>query len=353
MATEQSRVAVISGDGIGPEVVAEAVRAVTTATAGRVLFEALPYGADHTIATGETIPPGEIDRIGAEYDAVLLGALGDARIPDMRHGRDILLGMRMGLDLYVNLRPVRLLDARLCPLKGRGPEDVQITVFRENTEGVYTGIGGHLRKGTTDEVATTQMIATYRATERIIRAAFEYARAYDLPSVCMADKHNAIPAAHGLWDRVFTEVSADYPGIRSFHLYADVAAMELVRNPGRFDVIVTSNLLGDVLSDLGAQIAGGLGLAASGNIHPDKFGLFEPVHGSAPDIAGRGIANPLAAILSGAMLCDHLGLVEASRRIEAAVAEAVAAAQTTTDLGGQLTTREVGDAVCRRLETGP
>lgn len=351
MAAKTSTVAVIGGDGIGPEVVAEAVRVVSAATDGRVVFEALPYGADHTLATGETIPPGEIQRIGEAYDAVLLGALGDPRIPDMRHGRDILLGMRMGLDLYVNLRPVRLLDARLCPLKGRGPSDVNLTVFRENTEGVYTGIGGTLRQGTPDEVAMTQMIATYRGTERIIRAAFEYARAYELASVCMADKHNAIPAAHGLWQRVFDQVRGGYPTIRAFHLYADVAAMEMVRNPGRFDVIVTSNLLGDVLSDLGAQLAGGLGLAASGNIHPERFGLFEPVHGSAPDIAGRGVANPMAAILSGAMLCDYLGLVEPARRIEAAVAAAVAAGETTVDLGGGLSTAQVGDVVCQRLET--
>lgn len=347
---EQKRIGVIGGDGIGPEVVAEAIKVLKTAAGSDAFaFTQLPWSAEHYLQTGVTIADGEFDRWRENFDAIFLGALGDPRIPDMRHGRDILLGARMELDLFINLRPVKLLHDSLTPLKGRHPGDIEYVIFRENTEGLYVGMGGQLRKGTKHEVATSAMIATYRGTERIVRAAFDHAVQHGLSRVCLAIKHNAIPHAHGLWNRVFQQVRAEYPNIESSQLYADVAAMELVRDPTRFDVLVTSNLLGDILSDLAAQTVGGLGIAPSGNIHPGQVSLFEPVHGSAPDIAGQGKANPLAAILTGAMMARHLGYGDDADRIETAVQQVIDNGETTPDLGGTSSTMGAGDAVCRRL----
>lgn len=349
-APARPRIGVIGGDGIGPEVVREAVKVLTTACgAGAFDFDHLPYSADWTLEHGMTIPEGEVERFGRDYDAVILGALGDPRIPDMRHAVDILLGMRRQLDLYINKRPARLLDGRLCPLKGRERGDIDFVIFRENTEGVYSGVGGSLYPGTWDEVAITEMIATRRGTERIIRAAFEWAHAHGRSRVCMASKYNAIPHAHGLWSRAFRHVAADFPFIEARELFADVVAMELVRDPTQFDVIVASNLLGDVLSDLAAQIIGGIGLAPSANIHPGRTSLFEPVHGSAPPLANKGVANPFAAILSTTMLLRHLERRDDAARIAQAVEECLIAGETTTDLGGPLTTGAAGDAVCARL----
>ena len=340
----------IGGDGIGPEVLDEGMK-VLSAVAGEnsFEFEMLPYSADYLLEHGRSMPEGELQRFARDYDSIYLGALGDPRVPDMRHAQEILLGARRELDLYINRRPVRLLDERLCPLKGRKRGDIDIVIFRENTEGAYAGVGGLLSQGTEHEIAITEMIATYRCTERIIRAAFEFARANGRKSVCMASKHNAIPAAHGLWSRVFRQVAEDFTDVEPFELFGDVAAMELVRDPTRFDVIVTSNLLGDILSDLAAQVVGGIGLAPSANIHPGKTSLFEPVHGSAPDIAGKGVANPLAAILTAAMLARHLGLRDEAKRIERAVNAVIEAGETTPDLSGNLSTSQAGDAVRARL----
>lgn len=350
MEARQLRIGVIGGDGIGPEVVREAIKVLSAVSPPASLtFDELPYGADHTLETGVTLPPGEMERFARDYDALLLGALGDPRIPDMRHAVDILMGARRKLDLYINKRPVRLLQDRLTPLKDRHRGDIDLVIFRENTEGAYAGIGGALKAGTRDEVAVTEMIATWKGTDRIVRAAFEWARANGRRRVCMASKYNAIPHAHGLWARVFREVSAEFPDIEATALFADVVAMELVRDPTRFDVIVTSNLLGDILSDLAAQIVGGIGLAPSANIHPGRTSLFEPVHGSAPDIAGRGLANPLAAVLTGAMMLRHLDRREDAARVEAAVDRVLHEGSTTPDLGGTLTTAGVGDAVVEAL----
>lgn len=344
------RIAVIGGDGIGPEVTREAMTVMEhAAPPGTFHFDPLPYSADYLLTHGHSMPEGELERFQTDYDAILLGALGDPRVPDMRHARDILLGARRTLDLFINLRPVKLWDSELCPLKGRKPGDIDVVIFRENTEGVYSGMGGCHRRGTTHEVAVTEMIATYHGTERIIRAAFEYARVQGRASVCMASKHNAIQHAHGLWARVFREVSSEYDDIESFELFGDVAAMELVRDPTRFHVIVTSNLLGDVLSDLAAQVVGGIGLAPSANMKPGAVSLFEPVHGSAPDIVNQGLANPIAAILTGAMLCQHVGELDAAKRIEAAVESAVADRAVTQDLGGDLQTRQATQAIIQRL----
>ena len=347
-----AKLAVIPGDGIGPEVVGEGLKVLSHVAEQEGLsltWETFDFGAERYLKDGTTLPDEALRAFRTDFDAILLGALGDPRIPDMRHGREILLRLRFELDLYVNLRPVRLLHARLCPLRDKGPEDVDLVIFRENTEGVYIGAGGHLKKGTPDEVALQEDVSTFKGVERIIRAAFEYAKAHGRRSVCMSDKSNAMPHVGGLWRRVFEAVRTDYPGIESFHLYADVAAMELIRAPERFEVLVTGNLFGDILSDIGAAVAGGLGLAPSANLHPGGAALFEPVHGSAPDIAGTGRANPLATILTVALLLEHLGEDAAARRVEQAVAAVLEEGRVTPDLGGDLTTAAVGDAVVSHL----
>ena len=342
-----SRIALIPGDGIGREVIAEAVR-VLTATGGVDLHE-LPWSADHYLQTGQTIPPDGYDVLRG-FDAILVGALGDPRVPDNRHARDILLGTRFELDLFVNYRPVRLLDDRLCPLKGRTRADVDFVVFRENTEGMYVGIGGRFKPGTDDEVAVQEEINTYKGVHRIVRHAFDFARARGLRRVCMADKSNAMAHGHALWQRVFTAVRSDYPEIEATHLYIDALAMFLVQDPGRFQVIVTNNLFGDIVTDIGGALQGGLGMAASGNLHPGKTSMFEPVHGSAPPLAGKNIANPIGAILSAALMLETLGRPEDARRIEEAVESAVHDREVTRDIGGMLGTREAGQAIVARMK---
>ncbi|MDQ3045505.1 MAG: isocitrate/isopropylmalate family dehydrogenase, partial [Chloroflexota bacterium] len=266
-----------------------------------------------------------------------------------QHAEEILLGMRRGLDLYINLRPVRLLDSRLTPLNNRTVEDIDFVVFRENTEGAYCGAGGFLKKGTSEEIATQEELNTRRGVERIIVAAFEYARAQGHKRVTMADKSNVQRFGGDLWQRVFKEVSSRYPEIQANHQYVDAMAMFMVLDPAQYDVIVSNNLFGDILTDLGAAIQGGLGLAASGNIHPGRVSLFEPVHGSAPTLAGKGVANPIGAILTSAMMVEYLGYPEANKAIEAAVRGAVSRNETTPDLGGALSTKQAGDAILRWL----
>jgi 3-isopropylmalate dehydrogenase len=342
-----ARIAVIAGDGIGREVTAEALR-VLRAVEPEARIDEWPHGADHYLATGVAITDEEVERLRG-YDAVLLGALGDPRVPGNEHAREILLGLRFRLDLYVNYRPVRLIDPRLSPLRDRKPGDIDFVIFRENTEGVYVGMGGTFKRGTPDEVAVQEDVNTRKGVERIIRAAFEHARSRGRRRVTMSDKANAMEHAGGLWRRVFRDVAAGYPEIESEALYVDMLAMDLVRRPERYEVIVTGNLFGDILSDLGAQLVGGLGLSASANLHPGHGALFEPVHGSAPELAGKGVANPFAAILPAALLLDHLGGPVAAARVEAAVADAVRAGRCTPDLGGTLSTSEAGSEVLDRL----
>jgi 3-isopropylmalate dehydrogenase len=346
------RIAVIPGDGIGKEVTAEAVnvlRAVAS-RAGRSLdLHHLPWGADHFLATGETLPAGGYRMLRDEFDAIFVGALGDPRVPDNRHARDILLGTRFELDLYVNYRPVRLIADRLSPLKDRGRKDIDFVVFRENTEGMYVGVGGRFKAGTDDEVAVQEEINTFKGVNRIVRHAFEYARGHGMTSVCMADKSNAMQQGHALWQRVFKQVASEYPGIEARHMYIDALAMFLVNDPGQFQVIVTNNLFGDIVTDIGGALQGGLGMAASGNIHPGRTSLFEPVHGSAPPLAGKNLANPMAAILSAALMIETLGWHEEARAIEAAVARAVHDHHTTADIGGKLGTREVGHWIANHV----
>jgi 3-isopropylmalate dehydrogenase len=345
------RIAVIPGDGIGKEVTAEAMKvieAVGQKFGRRFELEHLPWSADYYLRTGVTIPRDGYDTLRG-FDAIFIGALGDPRVPDNRHARDILLGTRFELDLYVNYRPVKLLDERLCPLKGRGPQDVNFVVFRENTEGVYVGIGGRFKAGTEEEIATQEEINTYRGVHRIIRYAFEFAKSQGLSKVCMADKSNAMTHGHALWQRVFKEVSVEYPAIQATHYYIDALAMYMVLDPGQFQVIVTNNLFGDIITDLAATFQGGLGMAASGNIHPGRTSMFEPVHGSAPKFAGKNIANPIGAISSAALMLETLGLEAEGRAVNRAIADAVVAGECTSDVGGALGTREAGDAIIRRL----
>jgi 3-isopropylmalate dehydrogenase len=344
--------AIIPGDGIGKEVTAEAVKVLTRVgeVFGRTFqLEHLPWGADYLLETGITIPPDGYDTLRS-FDAIFIGALGDPRIADNRHARDILLGTRFELDLYVNYRPVKLLDERLCPLKNRGPKDVNFAVFRENTEGLYVSIGGRFKAGTEDEVAIQEELNTFKGVNRIIRHAFQFAKTHGLTKVCMADKSNAMPQGHALWQRVFKTVAAEYPGIQATHYYIDALAMYMVLDPGQFEVIVTNNLFGDIVTDLGATFQGGLGMAASGNIHPGRTSMFEPVHGSAPKFAGKNIANPIGAIASAALMLETLGLTKEASAIDAAVLKAVKENQVTSDIGGKLGTREAGDSITQQIQ---
>jgi 3-isopropylmalate dehydrogenase len=343
--------AIIPGDGIGKEVTGEVLKvlsAVENAFGRHFELEELPWSADHYLQTGVTIPPDGYDLLRG-FDAIFVGALGDPRVPDNRHARDILLGTRFELDLYVNYRPIRLLDERLTPLKGRGPKDVDFTVFRENTEGLYVSIGGRFKAGTDDEIAIQEEVNTFKGVHRIVKHAFEFAASRGLTKVCMADKSNAMTDGHALWQRVFKELAPRYPNVTATHYYIDALAMYMVRDPGQFQVIVTNNLFGDIITDLGAALQGGLGMAASGNIHPGRTSMFEPVHGSAPKFAGRNVANPIGAISSAALMLETLGLRTEAAAIDAAVSKAVGAGQVTQDVGGALGTREAGDYIAETI----
>ncbi|HET7290855.1 MAG TPA: 3-isopropylmalate dehydrogenase [Vicinamibacteria bacterium] len=346
------RVAVVPGDGIGVEVTREATKALqaaTDATGKKVVLTHFEWGAEHFLKTGETLPEGALQMLQDRFDAILLGAMGDPRVPDNRHASDILLGLRFGLDLYVNYRPVQLFHERLCPLKGVVPADVDFAVFRENTEGLYVMMGGNFKRDTPDEVATEIDLNTRKGVERIVRHAFEFAKARGRTRVVMSDKSNVLIHAHELWQRVFRAVAADYPGIEARHLYVDNLCLQLVREPRQFQVIVTSNMFGDIVTDLAAALQGGLGMAASANVHPGRLSLFEPVHGSSPGLAGRNVANPMGAILSAALLLDHVGWTGEAKRVEGAVRWAVDNGRTTADIGGTLGTREVGDTIAACL----
>lgn len=338
-------IALLPGDGIGPEVVAQ----------GRALLELyrerknlplelwqLDLGADRYLRDGTTYPQAVRERIEHEASAVLLGALGDPRVPGLEHARDILFGLRFGLDLYANVRPVKALADRLVPLAGRAAADVDFVVFRENTEGIYVNMGGQFKRGTADEIAINEDVNTRKGVERLIRAGFEHARTHGKKSVHMADKSNAMKHAHDLWYRVFFEVAREYPGIEAKHVYVDALCLYLVQDPRPFEVIVTCNLFGDIVTDLGAALQGGLGMAASINVHPTdtaRPALFEPVHGSAPPLAGKDLANPFACFLTVGMLLAHLGWPEEERRIEGVIRQALEERRCTRDVGGELGSR--------------
>ncbi|HKD84254.1 MAG TPA: 3-isopropylmalate dehydrogenase [Terriglobales bacterium] len=344
------RIAVVAGDGIGKEVIPNAIE-VVRASGATVEFTHFDWGADRHLADGTTIPPDAFQMLARDFDAIFVGALGDPRVPTNIHAKEILLGMRFKMDLYANVRPVKLLDASLCPLKNATPDDINFTVIRENTEGVYMDMGGNFKMGTPEEVATQEDINTRKGVERVIRFAFEYARANGRKKVLMSDKSNVMTYAGGLWQRVFKDVAKEYPDIQTQHMYVDALCLQMVRQPQSLDVIVTNNMFGDIITDLAAALQGGLGMAASGNIHPGRTSMFEPVHGSAPPIAGKNMANPMGAILTAAMMLAHLGLNTKAHKIEDAVLEAVREKKTTIDVGGPMGTREcaawIADKVAR------
>jgi 3-isopropylmalate dehydrogenase len=355
--SSKKRIAVIAGDGIGREVIPQALK-VIRATGADVEITEFDWGADRYLRDGMTVPPDGFAMLARDFDAILAGAFGDPRVKTNIHAKEILLGMRFKMDLYANVRPVRLLDAALCPLKGVEPKDVDFAVIRENTEGVYTDAGGVFKQGTPDEIAIQEDINTRKGVERIIRYAFDYCEKHKKLDgsprrrVLMCDKSNAMTHAGGLWQRVFKEVSGEFPQIEIQHMYVDALCMQMVRDPRSFDVIVTNNMFGDIVTDLAAGLQGGLGMAASGNIHPGQTSMFEPVHGSAPPIAGKNLANPFGAILTAAMMLAHLGLTKEADKIEAAVLVAVREKKTTQDIGGTLGTRETADNIVNLITRG-
>ncbi len=335
------KIAVIPGDGIGPEVIAEGAPVLE-----QLGFELTHFGwgANKWLSEGIGLPPDALKNL-SDFDAIYFGALGDPRIPDMAHGREILLGLRTGLDLYANMRPIQLLNNKLTCLKNKTCDDINFIIFRENTQDIYGGHGSASNKNTPQETTIDESRHTYAGVARIITQAFECAQ----KSVTLGHKSNAIKFGGALWQRVFNEIAPKYPKIKAKQLYIDTMAMEFVRAPEQFEIVVTSNLFGDILTDLGAGITGGLGLAASANIHPGRIGLFEPVHGSAPDIAGQNKANPMAAFLSAAMLLDFLKLFEPAKKLREAVKQAIERNICTPDLGGQKTTQEVGSFIRAQL----
>jgi 3-isopropylmalate dehydrogenase len=349
-------IAVLPGDGIGEEVVREGLRildAVSEMEGFEVKKTVYPHGADHYLATGEAMPQSVFDEM-AGMEAILLGAIGDPRVETGFLERQIIWGVRQTFDLYVNLRPVKLYSADLCPLKDKGPDDVDLVVVRENTEDAYAGLGGIHRIGTPHEVAVAEMIYTRNGVERVIRYAFDYAvkrNKNGAPQVTLVDKSNAI-RAQDIWTRVFAEVAAEYPNVKTDHAYIDAACMWMVKNPEWFDVVVTPNLFGDILTDLGAMVQGGMGIAASGNIHPGKVSMFEPIHGSAPKYRGQNKANPIATIEAVRMMLDHIGEPAAANRVGQAVRYVLESGKIKSLSAGAHGTDEVGSIVLGALEQG-
>jgi 3-isopropylmalate dehydrogenase len=340
---------IIAGDGIGPEVTAEARKALTAAG---FAYEAVEYdlGGARYLRTGEVLPESVLAEL-AGLDAILLGAVGTPEVPPGVLERGLLLRLRFEFELYVNLRPVRLLPGAPTPLAGKGPDDIDMVVIRENTEGTYAGEGGFLRKGTPAEIATQGSVNTRLGVERCVRYAFDLARTRPRAHLTLCHKTNVLTFAGDLWQRAFDEVATEYPDVSTDYVHVDAACLYLVESPQRFDVVVTDNLFGDILTDLGAAVAGGMGLAASGNLNPPRArpSVFEPVHGSAPDIAGTGRANPLAAVLSAGMLADFLGDSDVAGRIERAVGAVLLKLGGTTAATMRHSTSEVGDLVAEHI----
>ena len=348
-------IGVIRGDGIGPEVVEEGLKVLSRVAAESGFTFSLteyPWSASQYLEKGVLMPESVLDEY-RQLDALFLGALGDPRVERGLLERSVILTIRLGLDLYINLRPIALYDERLCPLKGKVPADIDMVVVRENTEDVYAGVGGTLRKGTADETSIAEMVFTRRGVERCVRYAFELARSRGgRKHLTLVDKSNAIPA-QDIWRRTLSEVGDEYPDVRTDAVYVDAAAMYMVSEPERFDVMVTTNLFGDILTDLGAVIQGGMGSAASGNIHPGKVSMFEPIHGSAPTIAGRNVASPIGAISAVAMMLEYLGEKVAAQLIDTSIRELLTSKELPSlDATSGLSTRQVGDLVARKVRSG-
>src|SRR5256886_6374507 len=340
-----NHIAVLPCDGAGKEVVPEAIKVLRAAGAD-LDFQEYDVNADQYMRTGEPIP-AQVWSDLEKADAILFGAVGDPRLDDAAYLAGVLLRLRFELDLYVNLRPAKLFDDRLSPLRREDRRKMDLLIVRENTEGLYVGMGGRFKKGTESEVAIQEDLNTYQGVTRILEYGFQNAKR----EVVMVDKSNAMTHAGGLWQQQWKAVAKKHPNIKTRHLYVDAAAMQLVRDPTQFDVIVTGNLFGDILSDLTAELIGGMGIAPSGNVNPEtRKGLFEPVHGPAPDIAGPGLVKPIGGSLTASMMVKHLGHTDMASAIEGAVESAIRAGECTRDLGGGLSTGEVGDAVARRLK---
>jgi 3-isopropylmalate dehydrogenase len=344
------QIAVIAGDGIGPEVTREALKVLDAAGevfGFRVRRTEYPFGTEHYLATKEIFPDAAFSEV-RQKDAIFLGAIGDPRVPVGLIEYGIIARMRFDLDLYVNLRPIKLYDDSLCPLRDKKPEHIDMVIVRENTEDAYSGSHGFTHKGHATEVAVQTMVYTRHGVERVIRHAFELARARRRKQLTLIDKANAV-RAQDLWTRVFAEVSKEYADVKTDHAYIDAACMWMVKNPEWFDVAVTTNLFGDIITDLGAMIQGGMGIAASGNLNPGHVSLFEPIHGSAPKYAGKNVSSPIAAILAVGMMLDYLGEKPAAAQIEGVVGELLRTKRLKGVHTGAHPTPEVGDLVCAEL----
>jgi 3-isopropylmalate dehydrogenase len=343
------RIAVIPGDGTGPEVIDEGIKVLRKASGkfGFTLnFDTFDFGGDRYLRTGETLPEGAVEEL-KKYDGIYLGAIGHPEVKPGILETGILLRLRFALDLYVNLRPVKLYPGVECPLKDKKPEDIDFVVVRENTEGLYAGAGGCLKKGTPDEVAVQESINTRKGVERCVRFAFEYCRKRSkMNKLTLCGKTNVLTFAFDLWERTFYEVAREYPDIKVDYAHVDAITMWFVKNPEWFDVIVTDNMFGDIITDLGAMIQGGMGIAAGGNINPQGVSMFEPIGGSAPKYRGKNVINPLAAICAGGMMLEHLGEEKAGKAIEEAV-KTVTGEKLKSLAAGQMgySTTEVGDLV--------
>ncbi len=367
------KIGVIEGDGVGPEVIRESLAVLAdVARLEKFSYELISFdlGGERYLRTSEVLPATAIENL-RKCDVILLGAVGHPGVPPGILEKGILLKLRFDFQQYINLRPVRLYEGIATPIRDKGPSDIDMVVVRENNEDLYVGAGGFTRKGTPEEVAIQTSVNTRAGVERCIRYAFELARKRKshgnfnglsdmdrkqgfVRQVTMVAKTNVLTFAHDLWMRTFTEVSREYPEIKADYQHVDACCMRMVVSPERFDVIVTTNMFGDIITDLGAVLQGGMGLAASGNLNPDRTApsMFEPVHGSAPDIAGKGIANPVAAVLSLAMMLDHVNLPNAGDRVRKAVSKVLEApSPKTPDLGGAATTSEMGRAIRDALNT--
>ena len=353
MPRREYKIAVIPGDGIGPEVTREALKVLRTVSE-KAGFEyqtvEYDFGAERYLKTGETLPDSALNEL-KEMDAIFLGAVGDPRVEPGILEKGILLKLRFGLDQYINLRPVKLYPGVWTPLRDKGPEDIDFVVIRENTEGLYLGLGGIMREGTLDEVAIQEMVNTRKGVERCVRYAFEYTRRRNRKKkLTLCDKANVLTYVHGLWRRVFEEVGKEYPDIEKDYAFVDATCMWMVKNPEWFDVIVTCNMFGDIITDLGAIIQGGMGIAAGANINPQGVSMFEPIHGSAPKYAGKNMANPLAAICAVQMMLEQIGEDEAARMVDDAIAKTLSSGKI-KDLSARsgLHTDEIGDMVVRYI----
>ncbi len=347
-------IAVIPGDGTGPEVINEGIKALNAVSERfgfSLKYQHFPYGGEHYKKTGETLPDKALEAL-KKFPAILLGAIGH---PDVAPGileTGILLKLRFGLDQYINLRPIKLYEGVDTPLKNKGPEDIDFVVIRENTEGLYTGSGGFLKKGTPDEVAIQESINTRKGVERCIRYAFELTRKRNREKkLTLCGKTNVLTYAFDLWLRTFNEVAKDYPDVKTDYAHVDAICMWMVKNPETFDVIVTDNMFGDIITDLGAMIQGGMGIAAGGNINPEGTSMFEPIGGSAPKYAGKGVINPLAAISATSMMLDHLGESEAADVVEKAVQAIIPNLKSLSAGKMGATTQQVGDMVAEKIRS--